>query len=196
MPRLPREELIREITRELETDRDISTREISRRLRGRGVRVGNERLRAVARALRRQATDLASALSIPREEIPTERQYQQILREFADTSIQGQRLIEEPTHTRLSWVARARIAVYHYGDLLSVEDVTARGIAVYSLADYRPELLAARAAHDLVIQAVRQAGDFPDTLIEGIETEVLYQDIQIQDADLRGSQNRYGARRQ
>lgn len=194
MPRLSRSELIAELTRELQNDPDISTRAIGRVLRERGIRVGNDRLRATARQVRAGITQ-GNILDIDRSIFATPRQAQIALLEAIEDAA-GHRNVEvNPTHVRIVWTARARVAVYHYGDLISTEDVTVKGVAVYRLEDYKPDLLAARAAHDLTIQAVKQAGDFPDTLIEGIETVILYQDIEVQDADPRGNRNRYGERR-
>ena len=192
MPRLSRAELQREIQRELERDPDISTRAIIRRVRERGIRAGTDRLRAITRLARGGVGGLET---LDRGLFATQRQFDIAVRETISDYGGGRVLDGQPTHTRISWVAHGRIAVFHYGDLLSIERVTVRGVAIYSLNNYRPELLAARAAHDLAIQAVKQAGNFPDTLIEGIETEIISSDIEIRDADLRGARNRYGTRR-
>lgn len=194
MAKLPRRELVRELTAELENDPDISIRAIGRRVRDRGITVSNDRLRATVRAIRGGAAGGDVAL-FDRGKFVSERQFTIALRDAIYEHAAANDIEVNPTHMRLVWQATGTVDVYHYGDLLSRETVQANGVAVYAIADYKPELLAARAANELTRLAIHQAGDFPDTLIEGVETEVISSDIRLTDTDLRGSRNRYGTRR-
>ena len=189
MVRINTNNLVREITRELEDDPDISIRGLSRRLRARGVSAGNERLRALIRGARANIT----AATFDVDVFVTRRQAGVAAREFLGAVTDAG--VTDPTHVFLSYEATADVSVTLYGQPYRRRVYTVRGRLVQPIASYTPELIAERVARQIAQNVTLDVGDGATTLIEGIDIDILNQDIRVLDSELRGSERRARQRR-
>lgn len=183
MVRIQTRDLIREISNELDDDPDISIRGLSRRLRARGISAGNERLRALIRGAR---ANITGAETFDVGAFATRRQARVGAREF----VGGVTVSSDPTHVFLAYEGQADVNVTLYGQPYIRRVFTVRGQLVQPIDSYRPELLAERVARQIAGQVSQQIGDGSTTLIEGIDIQVLRQDVIVTRSELRGSELR------
>lgn len=187
MVRINTAELVREIERELDDDPDISNRAIGRRLRARGIQVGNDRLRALAQGRRVGAT-LASPTGFDPSAFRTARQARIALRELAREL--GESVLPDPSHVFIAYEGMADVNVTLYGQPYLRQVFTVRGQLVQPIDAYQPDLIAERVARQIAGQISQQIGDGSTTLIEGIDIQILRQDIRVTRTELRGDRNR------
>lgn len=184
MARINATELAREIERELDDDPDISIRAIGRRLRARGIRAGNDRLRALARGVRGGASPERLTRFDPGI-AATPRQARILLTELA-TAL-GSPALPNPSHIAISYEGTADVNVTLYGQPYLRQTFAVRGILVQPIEAYTPDLLAERVARQIAGQVSQQIGDGSTTLIEGIDIDILREDIRVISSELRGT---------
>ena len=192
MPRLPTRDLEREIAREIADDPDISIRGIGRRLRERGIRAGNDRLRAIARGARAGITS-GNLAGFDAGIFRTPRQARTAIRELAGDI--GRDALPDPTHAAVTYTATVRYRLTFYGDEIETGTETLRGTVVQPIEAYRPDLIAERVANSLAQRITQRVGSGTTTYIEGLEVQILASDVRVDNVELRGSARRAVARR-
>ncbi len=191
--RVPTADIVRELETRLARDPDISIRGLGRELRADGIRISNDRLRALTRATRSGVTSAAGLAGLDSGQFRSERQLAIAIRELGEEITE--RATPRPTHIALTYTGTAHVVVNFYGQLLFRETLIVEGRIVQPVTAYNPELIAERVATQIAGQVTQRVGSGSDTYIEGIEIEIVRQDIEVTSVDLRGDQTVAAARR-
>ena len=184
--RFSRADLQREIARELETDPDISIRQVTQRLRARGVRARDERIRA---GVRTQRTGARSPIELPADAFASPRQLGIAIRELSGDTAEVTGGETDPTHVALTYDGIVRVRVLFYGNPMdNVRDTyVARGQFVQPLDAYNPELLAQRIAQNIAGQVAVEVGNGTEGGTDGIEVIILHSDVRITRVEFRST---------
>lgn len=184
--RFSSQELQREIASELANDPDISTRNVIRNLRGRGIRGATDTLRALTRIQRgTQRGQIPGIGDVDISVAATPRQARIILRALG---AEGQ--TEQATHVAVRYEGTVDASILFYGQLLHRRTYKASGTVVQPIDAYNPELIAERIANNIRGQVSVDIGNGTEGGTDGIEVIINRSDVSVTTSELRGSARR------
>ena len=183
MARFSSAELRAEIGRAIDRDAGLSTEAIIREIRAKGLRGANVRLRTLVEFQRKNITPATRGAFLDLNIQTTERA-KAVITELGFGEPAGR---SKGTHIAITWSATYAAQIFLYGQRLETVSGTERGRIVQPLDRIDRELIEARIENMIDGRIVSQIGSGSESFIEGIEVELTTLDVQVDDAELRGS---------